>query len=190
MQKNPQGKSLKYRTFELAYKDFALPLMKFLVKRMGGNQEAAEEVFSQTALAALASYDKFQYKSSFFTWVCRIGLNKIADYYKHQINERSKLIAPGLEALANIGSKDLSPEERLSLEELRKSVIECLLVLPEDKRKLLYLRYWKEMSLKAIAESLNTSERSIEGKLYRARLDLREIVLSRHPDLAYNFLVD
>ena len=37
-----------HKSFVIAYRNFALPLMKFIVKRLGGNQEAAEEVFART----------------------------------------------------------------------------------------------------------------------------------------------
>lgn len=183
MKKTPQiylRKSLKYKGVETIYKILALPLMKFVVKRMGGDQIAAEEVFSRTVLAGLIGWNTFEHKSTYFTWLCKIALNKIADYYRDQINKESKLIAPTLEEWANIKSNNLTPEENLVLEELKKSVIECLMLLPKEKRRLLYLRYWKDMSLKKIADILGTSEKSVEGHLYRTRLEFRELYLSKY----------
>lgn len=195
--KNPkttQEKSLKYRSFEvtykqslkpslkaeafrLAYKEAALPLMKFLVKRMGGNVEAAEEVFQETALAALKGWYTFEHKSSYFTWICRIGLNKMADYYRHQINHESRIIAPLFEELSQFHTSELSNEEKLSLLELRESVKDCLLLLPDEKRQLLYMRYWLDMSILAIAQNLGISERAAEGKVYRAKVAFREVYI-------------
>ncbi len=174
-------KSLKYRSFELMYKEAALPLMKFLVKRMGGNVTAAEDVFQETVLAALKGWHTFEHKSSYFTWVCRIGLNKTADYYRKQINHESRFIAPFFEEIASIGASELTHDERLSLNELRASVKECLNLLPDEKRELLYMRYWKDMTIKAIAQSLGISERAAEGKVYRAKLAFREIVIDKYP---------
>ncbi|MBI2011209.1 sigma-70 family RNA polymerase sigma factor [Candidatus Daviesbacteria bacterium] len=185
MSKDPQlpdPKSITHQSFEILYKKFALPLMKFLVKRMGGNMDAAEEVFSHTVMAAWRGYHTFEHKSKFFTWLCRIGLNKMADYYRAEINRRSGWIAPGLEELANIGSKEISHEERLILNELRQSVKDCIALLPPEKQQLLHLRYYKEMTLKKIAEALGISERAAEGKLYRARIELREIIINKYPE--------
>lgn len=185
MNQNPQ-KSLKYRSFEIAYRIFAKPLMKFIVRKMSGDVEAAEEVFSRTIIAALKGYHTFEHKSSYFTWICKIALNKMADYYRELINQRSKFVAPALEHLSKIPSSQLTPEEKIALDQLKVAVYECLLLLPEDKRKILYLRYWQELTLKRIAEIMNTTERAIEGKIYRAKKELREIILQKHPNLAYS----
>ena len=158
--------------------------MGFIIKKLGGDAEAAKEVFSETILAAFKGLHTFEHKSSFFTWVCRIALNKIADYYRTQVNYRSRFINPGLELMANIGDNKLSPEETLVLKELTDSVKECLNLLPEEKRQLLYLRFWKDQTIKAIANSLGTSERAVEGRIYRAKLELKQIVLQKHPELA------
>lgn len=179
----PQTKSLKYRSFELMYREAALPLMKFLVKRMGGDVAAAQDVFQDTALAALKGYYTFEHKSAFFTWICRIGLNKTADYYRAQISHESRIVAPFFEEIASIGSNELSYEEKLSLLELRDNVKECLNLLPDEKRELLHMRYWLDMPIKAIAEKLGISERAAEGKVYRAKLEFREIVASKYPDI-------
>lgn len=191
MDKNPQNlptKSLKYRGFELAYRAFAKPLMKFIIKKMSGDVEAAEEVFSRTIVAGLKGYHTFEHKSKFFTWICKIALNKTADYYREKINERSKFIAPTLEQLANIPSSKLSIEEAIALKELRIAVYGCLMLLPEEKRKILYLRYWRNLTLQKIAKTIGSTERSVEGKIYRAKRELKDIILAKHPDLAPSFV--
>jgi len=157
--------------------------MKFIVKRMGANTEATEEIFSRTITAAWEGWNTFEHKSTYFTWVCRIALNKIADYYREQINRRSVFIAPLLEDIAQFKSKEPTPEEKLALHELRASIRACIFILPEEKRELLYLRYWKRLTIKQIAKQFNISERAIEGRIYRARQNLGEIIASKHPEL-------
>lgn len=157
--------------------------MKFLIKRTGGNQEAAEEVFSRTVFAAWKGWHTFEHKSRFFTWLCRISLNKLADYYRDQIHERSRLITPTLKEWANIQDKNLTPEEKIALDNLRSCVHACLDLLPEEKRKLLYLRYWQEKTIKNIADLLGISERAAEGKIYRAKFTFRKTLATKHPEL-------
>lgn len=173
-------------SFVVLYRKFTLPLMKFLVKRMGGDTDAAEEIFSRTVSAAWQGFHTFKHKSQFFTWLCRISLNKMADYYREQIHERSLLVVPTLETIANIEDKHLTPEEKLALIELRASIRECLGLLPQEKRQLLYLRFWKELSIKKIAKILGISERAAEGKIYRAKLTLKEVISKKHPSLLPN----
>ena len=155
--------------FEAQYKKFGTPLLKFIAKRIGANPEVSEEVFQETMVAAWKGYKTFRHKSSFFTWLCRISLNKIADYYRDQVNENSHIIVPTIEKLLAIPSKEISPEERLALEELKTRVSACLNLLPYETRRLLWYRYWRELSVREIARILGVSERAVEGKLYRAR---------------------
>lgn len=181
----PAGGQAPREEFVILYKKFALPLMKFLVKRLHGNTEAAEEIFSQTILATWKSFHTFKHKSQFFTWVCRIALNKMADYYRGQIDHKSHLVAPTFEILANIPSRGISIEEKLSLEELRCTVKQCLEALPEEQRNVLYLRFWKEMTLKNIANLLGISEKAAEGRIYRAKIALRSLIIEKYPSI-YN----
>jgi RNA polymerase sigma-70 factor, ECF subfamily len=182
MDKTPR-KSLKYIGFEHFYKAFAFPLYKFLIRKTGGDVELVEEVSSRTFEAALKGWDKFENKSTYFTWVCKIALNKLADYYRDRIHEDSQLIAPFLEDIGRVEDKALTPEERLALKELRLSVRECLNLLPEDTKRIIYLRYWEDLTLKKIAEITGQSERAVEGKLYRGRAELRLLIADRYPYL-------
>jgi RNA polymerase sigma-70 factor (ECF subfamily) len=180
MEKVPQPP----KSFVAVYNKLALPLTKFIVKHVGGDQQVAEEVFSRTVVAAYEGFHTFKYKSSYFTWLCRIALNKIADYYREQVNKRSGIIVPFLEEIAYVKDNKLTPDEKLALHELKASVRECLELLPAEKRQLLYLRYWRDLTIKQIAKQFGISERAVEGRIYRAKRLLKEKVLNKHPEIA------
>lgn len=171
-------------SFESIYRLLALPVKKFLIKKMGGDQNAAEEIFARTWSAAWQGFSKFRHKSSYFTWVCRIGLNKIADYWHDQINDNSRWVAPLFKEWGTGDTHDLTPEELISLSELRASLRECMSLLPEDKRVLLQFRYWYDLTLKEISAKLGISERAVEGRLYRAKQLLKKFLCAHHPELA------
>ena len=155
--------------FEKVYQKLALPLTKFIIKAVGGKEEVVDEILSETFIAAWKGWHTFKHKSSYFTWLCRIALNKIADYYRDQIHHNSQIIVPLFGNLDIPDDKTLSPEEKMSLGELRASVNNCLNLLPYEKRRLLWFRYWKDLSYTEMARMMNISERAVEGKLYRAR---------------------
>jgi len=175
-------------SFDTIYKKLSSPLFKFIAKRIGAKPQVAEEVFEETITAAWKGWSTFKHKSSYFTWICRIALNKIADYYRGQIHERSRFVAPILEEIAYIEDQNILPEEKIALDELRFSIRKCLDLMPSEKRNLLYLRYWEELSVKQIAKQLNTSERAIEGKIYRARQTLKEHFLSEEPETSKAYI--
>ena len=161
--------------FDEAYESVSHPLFKFIAKRLGHGQAAVEEVFEETIVAGWKGYKTFKHKSSYFTWLCRIALNKIADYYHDQIHENSRIIVPLIDSLTDIDTKNLSPEESLMLKELRISVNNCLNLLPYEKRQLLWFRYWKDYSYEQIGNVLGISARAVEGKLYRAKHEFAEV---------------
>lgn len=163
------------KNFEKVYKKFALPLTKFIIKRIGGDENVVDEVLSETFVAAWKSWNSFEHKSKLFTWLCRIALNKIADYYRDQVNRNSGIIVPLFGNLNIPDSQTLTPLEKMSLQELRRSVDNCLNLLPHKTRRLLWLRYWKDLSYNEIAKTLNISKRAVEGRLYRAKESFSEI---------------
>ncbi len=169
------SKSLTTGAFNQLYKKYSPILFKFIAKRLGRDQATVEEVFEETIVAGWKGYKTFKHKSTYFTWLCRIALNKIADYYRDQINERSHIIVPTLKAISLIEANDIPPEERMALGELRTSVNDCLSLLPYEKRRLLWFRYWKDYSYEKIGKILGLSERAVEGRLYRAKHEFAEV---------------
>ena len=162
-------------------------VLRFLLKRTG-DPEVAQEVLQETWVAALKSYKSFRHKSSYFTWLCKISLNKLADYYRGQVNHRSKIIVPAIARFNQIVDPGLSLEEKLALDELRSRVNQCLNLLPPQYRRLLQLKYYEQLSSRQISVRLNLSGRALEGKLYRARKLLAKIYAqtgsSPHPSQA------
>ncbi len=164
-------------SFEEIVPQIKLPLTKFIYKRLDATPEDAQEILSLTLIAAWKGWQTFKHKSSYFTWICRIALNKIADYYRGQVNTRSRFVAPLLESL--VEPQSTSFEEQIALEELKKSVNLCLDLMPESTRKLLQLRYWQDTSIREIALIMGISPKSAESKLYRARKALYNQLLCK-----------
>lgn len=162
-------------TFNYLYSQFSRQLYKFIAKHLRKDQRIVEEIVQDTFVAAWKGYNAFEHKSSYFTWLCRIALNKIADYYHDQVNNESRLVVPILDSLNLVDTSNLTPEENVALKELRYSVNNCLNLLPYEKRRLLWFRYWKDMTYEQIGSFLGISERAVEGRLYRAKAAFAEV---------------
>jgi RNA polymerase sigma-70 factor, ECF subfamily len=165
------------------YKQLSKPILKFILKRNGGDLEIAEQVVQDTFVAALISFHTFHNKSTYFTWLCKIALNKMADYYRDQVHRKSKVIIPAANSLDQFLSPELAPEEKLAMDDLKNSLSKCLNLLPPEYRKLLQLKYYEELSSREISLRLNLSSRKLEGKMYRARKSLAAAVSRLYPDL-------
>lgn len=162
---------MKNPRFNSLYKKFSTPLFRFIAKRIGSDETLTTEIFEETVVSAWKGLKTFRHKSSYFTWLCRIALNKIADYYHDQVHQNSRVVVPLIDSLTDIDTKSLSPEENLALKELRESVNSCLNLLPYEKRRLLWFRYYMDLSYEQIGKILGVSGRAVEGRLYRAKHD-------------------
>lgn len=169
--------------FTDTYSRFGKNILRFILKRNGGDLSAAEVVLQDTFIAAFKSYKTFRHKSSYFTWLCKISLNKMSDYYRDQVHHRSKIIVPTLQQLNSILDPAISPEERLSLQELCRGVNASLDLLPVEYRQLLHLKYYQQLSGRQICFKLQISPRQLEGRLYRARVALAKVITQNRPDL-------
>jgi RNA polymerase sigma-70 factor (ECF subfamily) len=165
------------------YHALSRKVLKFVLKRNGGDLETAEAVLQDTFIAAFRSYKAFRHKSSYFTWLCKISLNKLTDYYRNEVHRKSKFVIPSLNQLNSVFDPGLTPEEKLSLDELRNSVNSCLDLLPPEYRQLLHLKYYQDLTGREICLKMNLTPRQLEGKLYRARHTLAKVMDSLHPDI-------
>jgi RNA polymerase sigma-70 factor, ECF subfamily len=165
------------------YTKFSTPILRFILKRNGGDLEAAQEVVQETFVSVIKSFHTFHHKSTYFTWLCKIALNKLADYYRKQVHTRSRVFVPSIEQFNRIIDPSISPEEKISLNELHSNVSRCLNMLPNQYRQLLHLKYYLELSNTQICLRLGLSPRKLEGRLYRARHSLAKVISKTHPEL-------
>jgi RNA polymerase sigma-70 factor, ECF subfamily len=165
------------------YKQLSRPILRFILKRNGGDLEAAQQVVQDTFVAALTSFHTFHKKSTYFTWLCKIALNKMADYYRDQVNRKSKFFVPTARQFDQLLSPELAPDEELAIAELQIALTRCLNLLPPEYRRLLHLKYYEQLSSREISLQLNLSPRKLEGRLYRARKSLATVVSRLYPHL-------
>ena len=168
------------------YRVFGQRVLKLLLKRNGGDLQVAEQVLQDTFVSAYTSFHTFHNKSTYFTWMCKIALNKLADYYREQVSRRSRFVVPALEQLNSVLDPTASAEEQLVLDELRTDVNKCLDLLPPEYRRLLHLKYYQQLSNREISLRLHLSPRKLEGRLYRARHRLAAVITAVSPHLKPN----
>ena len=142
---------------------------RFIIKRLGRDSRAAEEILNEVLVAAWKGWKTFNHKSTYLTWICKIALNKISDYYRRQIRHKSHFIVPAIDSFNQILSPEISSEEKLILDELKEKVNISLNLLPENYRKLLQMRYYEQLANREISMNLKIPVRKIEGQIYRAK---------------------
>ena len=80
----------------------------------------------------------------------------------------------------------MAPNQALEHDEVLASVRAAIARLPHDLKVTLLLHHYDRLSYREIAEITGCSERGVETRLYRARIQLREMLSSRFPQAVHH----
>lgn len=150
----------KLEKFSLLYEKYAQKIYSFVYYKTFC-RETAEDITSTSFMKALdkiKSYDKG--KGSFSSWLYRIAYNSVIDHY------RKKKHHADIDEVWDLDSgEDIAADaaEKESSEELRSYIAK----LPEEKREVLIMRVWQQMSFKEIAETTGKSEANCKMTFHR-----------------------
>lgn len=154
-----------------------------VVFKILGHRSDAEEVLQDTFLRAYKNLSGFQEGSSLFTWLYRIAVNAAVDLAKKRQRRRhlslddDELRLDGV--LQDPGPEPAAPAEQAEMVDL---VQEGIQALPERYRAILVLREFSEMSYEQLGEVLELPKGTVESRLFRARMKLKDWLLRRLQD--------
>ncbi len=144
------------------------PLIRYLISPILPDVRDREEVFSDIQLRIWDKIRDFDpQRASFRTWLTALVRNAAID--------RARRSHPQEEALTDtIPAPDSDPLEILWKEHQKQALKSAFNSLPQADRTLFYRKYYYRQSTAQIAGELGTSQRAIEGRLYRIRQKLRK----------------
>ncbi|MCB9855859.1 MAG: sigma-70 family RNA polymerase sigma factor [Phycisphaerales bacterium] len=109
-------------------------------------------------------------------WLWRIAQNLLREHRRKHANllDRRVLADPSLaRQLAKQFETQNMPAELLQRREVREQLLLALTELSHADQELLVNHYFERRTQRELARELGVSERAVEGRLYRARLALR-----------------
>jgi RNA polymerase sigma-70 factor (ECF subfamily) len=110
-------------------------------------------------------------------WLWRIAQNLLREHRRKQApySLDGPMADPGLaRVLAERFDTENLPDELLARKEVQEQLLLALTELTSDEQELLVGFYFEGHSQTELGEKLSISERAVEGRLYRARLALRD----------------
>jgi len=143
----------------------------FVLARVGGHQELAQDLVQETFLEAVRSASSFRREAALSTWLCAIARHRIARYYRTE--RRREVVDSGLVAVAGEGSGEPAEDDAIDTVDRRDEVMSCLGRLPVLHRQVLVLKYLDGLSVEEVAEELGRSRVQVQSLLQRARDGLR-----------------
>lgn len=133
--------------------------------RMLGDGAEAEDAAQEAFLRIFQSLDRYRPTASFRTYLYRIVTNICLD--------RARKMNPVIMGeLPPVAHDSPAPDDETIGRERNEAIHAAIHKLPPTQRAAIILRHFDELSYREIAETLDTSEKSVEKLLSRARKSL------------------
>ncbi|MHC4757497.1 MAG: RNA polymerase sigma factor [Planctomycetota bacterium] len=156
-----------------------------VILKICGNKDDAAELTQDTFVKVLQSIDKFQSRSSFYTWAFRIAVNLTINYCK-----RNKKL--GLKSLDDDSQDSSNAQKTLKAlledkhsadpvmitenRELIELITKAIIKLDNEQRAVIVLRDIEGMNYAQMADILEINLGTVKSRLSRARSHLRQIL--------------
>lgn len=149
------------------YRETIDALYGYVSRRCGGDSAQAEDVTQETWMRAIRSWPQVGIPDRPLAWLMTVARNLM-------LNERRRVPPLPLESVdlndivaAAVGVQDSDAMEKAA------AVTSALQRLPARQRRLIEAFHFERCSTSHLARAQNLSERAIEGRLRRARRNLR-----------------
>jgi len=160
-----------------------------LALRVLRDEEQARDAVQEAFLKVYSSLDRFEGRSSFYTWLYRLVLNLCLDMKRRDRSDRrgrwveARPLEEGgapFEAALEAGGEDERPGPDLALErlELRQQVAKAIDTLPDDARETLLLREVEGLSYQEIATTLGIPKGTVMSRLHYARKRVQRLLVA------------
>ncbi len=149
-------------------KEYKDGLMLFL-NRYVNSIHIAEELAEDTFVVLATKKPRFSPKYSFKTWLYTIGRNAAVNYLKQ--NNRISAVSP--DELEKTLCDEINLEQDYLKEEQKIIIHRSLSKINGDYSKVLYLKFFEEMTNAQIAKIMKKSARQTENLIYHAKKALK-----------------
>ncbi|WP_249344787.1 RNA polymerase sigma factor [Paenibacillus sp. Marseille-Q4541] len=163
-----QGDHAKYREIIDAYSKHIFQVTYSVLHHVQDAEDAAQEAFVQI-FKSLPQYRSEGFK----TWITRIALHKAIDA-KRKLNRRATTEAGHDDEVIHIPDRHADTVYQLIKKEKQYELLQKIRMLPPQHRDIIIHYYLKEKNYEQIAEECNIAIKTVESRLYRARLWIRK----------------
>lgn len=149
------------------YDDTVEPLYVFVSRRCGGDRQLAEDVTQDAWLRAVREWRRKGPPDRPIAWLTTVARNLLLN----ELRRRRPLSLENVTAAEVLAATENGLGDESA--EISALVSRALARLPKRQSRLLEAFHYERLSVARIAEANDVSERAIEGRLRRARQNLR-----------------
>ncbi len=162
----------QHEVFEILFNRYYKKIYNLCLRFCNSDRNLAEETAQETFLQAYKSLQRFQYKSSFYTWLYRVTFNTCSINVKKQARLRSSSLENLDLEQFNLSSQE--PSDFVLKREYNQYVNKVLNELPEEQKQVMLLGPVLGHSYQEISEIIGESVTVIKGRLFRARQNFKK----------------
>src|ERR1043166_5822693 len=140
------------------------------------DREEAKDLSQDAFLRAYTHLNNFDGRSSFYTWFYRILVNICLDYRRRKKRGPAEEFNEAVESQldpSHPGAHPVSPDQRVLAEQFSEKISKALEALPAKQRTAFILKNHQGLSIREIAEIMQTAEGTVKVHLHRAVTALR-----------------
>jgi len=132
----------------------------------------AQDCVQEVWLKVFRKLGRFRGDRSFEAWLNTVTANTAIDYYRRVARHRNHISSGGIHR--NIAATDENPGHwQLDSELVRERISDALGTISVNQRTAFVLRYYEEMPVAEIAETLGCSQGAVRTHIRRSLLALR-----------------
>ena len=174
-----RAKAEDQRAFALLFDHYWSYVYGFLFKQMN-HPMVAEELSLQTFAKAFDRLETFDTSLNFNTWLISISKNTQRDYLKNKhTRAQAQFTSIEKENFTDLRDQNASPEDELIIHQNLHELLRQIKQLKPQYAKIIRLRYFEELSYKAIAAETHTPINTVKVMLLRAKKLLAEQILKQ-----------
>ena len=145
----------------------------YLAFDLTGSEEDAEDLSQDVFLKAFRSFDRFKGDSSLATWLYRITVNTFLDQTRKnsfKYEKKRKEMTEYVAAEASLPESPMmsTPEAFTDAGQLKAHISRSLDNLTSRERSVFALRYYRQLSVRNVAQTLGVSEGTVKSLFSRA----------------------
>jgi RNA polymerase sigma-70 factor, ECF subfamily len=148
------------------YQRHVTQVYRYLLFRVG-NVDDAQDLTSQTFMAAMQGLRRYRAEQPFIAWLLGIARNKTADFYRQRRPERELDLH---DALPDFGD---GIEELIGRQLAVEQVVQKLRILSPDRAEAVSLRLLAGLEVAEIAHLMEKNEAAVRMLVFRGLRDLQ-----------------
>jgi len=144
----------------------------WVIKNIVESHDDTDDVLQNTFIKAYRNIEKFESRSSLFTWLYRIATNEALTFKKSKQKKATISIIEN-----SISSGDKAVENENSEDDLLQKLKYALDTLPDRQKQVFQMRYYDELNYEEIANILGLSEGALKASYHHAVKKIEQYIM-------------